>query len=178
MNKVVFLDRDGTINIDHGYVGTTDKWEFCEGAIDGMKILQEAGFVLAIVTNQSGIARKYYSVEDMQKLHEHMETQLEKHGIHIAHIAFCPHDRDSDCRCRKPNIGMIEEAVEVIGDVDYTSSWTIGDKEADIKMGKTAGTKTALIYSQYWTEDKLATKADIVVDSLHEAAQYITAHES
>lgn len=182
--KVVFLDRDGTINIDNEYVFKIEKdetgknhWEWCEGAIEGLKLLQDAGYVLAIVTNQSGIARDYYTVEDMNKLHEFMNAELAKHGVSIAHIAYCPHNRPKDgeqpCRCRKPDIGMAEEIEAAIGLINYEESWVIGDKGADIGLGKNIKAHTVRIRSEYDPDD--AGSPEHVVDSLLEAARIITA---
>lgn len=174
MNKVAFLDRDGAINIDHGYVHSVDQWEFVPGAIEGMKMLQEAGYLLAVVTNQSGIAQGLYKEEEMHQLHAFMQDKLKKAGVHIAAVAFCPHNRDSTCDCRKPQAGMTKQIESVIGEIDYANSWTVGDKMADVGFGKNAGTHTALIKSRYWKEeDKHQHKPDIIVDSLLDAAQKI-----
>lgn len=172
--KVAFLDRDGTINVDRGYVFEIERWQWCEGAIEGMKLLADAGFTLAIVTNQSAIADGRYTVADMDKLHEFMNAELGKHGVTVAAIGFCPHGRETtDCPCRKPKAGMAEQVEKVVGEIDYAKSWTIGDKEADVGFGKHAGTKTALLKSQYWKPEEVQLKPDMIVDSLLEAAQKI-----
>ena len=172
--KVIFLDRDGTINVDHGYVNEAEQWEWCDGAIDACKQLQDAGYVLAIVTNQSGIAQGKYTVEQMHKLHDYMMAEFTAHGVEIAMIAYCPHGRDQDdCDCRKPKIGMAKQIEARIGEIDYAKSWIVGDKEADLLFGKNAGTHTALIRSRYWEDGKLAAEPDLIVDSLKEAASYI-----
>jgi D-glycero-D-manno-heptose 1,7-bisphosphate phosphatase len=175
MTKVVFLDRDGTINVDHGYVHTVQGWEFCKGAPEGLKLLQDAGYTLAIVTNQSGIAHGLYTEGSMLALHEYMKEELAKAGVTISAVGFCPHGRDQkDCDCRKPKSGMAKQIEKVIGPIEYAASWTIGDKEADWGFGKAAGTKTALIRSQYWQEAKLKEKPDLIVDSLFDFAEHIT----
>lgn len=172
--KVIFLDRDGTINVDSGFVHSIDAWEWTDGALDALERLQKAGYILAVVTNQSGIAHGMYEERDMHALHEYMNTELEKRGIHIDVVAFCPHGRDENiCDCRKPDIGMARQVEEKVGEIDYGNSWTIGDKEADIAFGKKAGTKTALIRSQYWTDGQLVQKPDLIVDSLKEATGHI-----
>ncbi len=171
--KVIFLDRDGTLNVDHGYVYQIQKWEWIQGAIEGMKLLQDAGYKLAIITNQSGIAQGFYTEEDMQVLHTWMEKQLADHGVTLSAIAYCPHGRDSTCDCRKPNAGMAKQVEATIGSIDYGNSWTIGDKEADVGFGKNAGTKTMVIKSRYWEADNLQYQPDMIVDSLLEAAHTI-----
>ena len=169
--KVIFLDRDGTINVDHGYVHTIEGWEFCERAPEALKILQDLGYTLTVVTNQSGIAHGLYTEGSMLALHEYMKEELAKAGVTIAAIGFCPHGRDQkECDCRKPRIGMTKQIEKVIGPIEYHQSWTIGDKEADLGFGKTAGTKTALVRSQYWDEAKLKEKPDMIVGSLYEFA--------
>ncbi|MBI3251483.1 MAG: HAD family hydrolase [Candidatus Andersenbacteria bacterium] len=172
--KVAFLDRDGTINVDHGYVNKVEDWEFVPGATQGMKLLQEAGFTLAVVTNQSGIAQGLYTEADMDKLHGHMKRLLSEDGVEIAHVASCPHARDQDdCDCRKPKAGMAKQIEAAIGPIDYAASWIIGDKEADVGFGKNAGTHTALLESDYWQADTLKDKPDLIAPSLFDAAQMI-----
>jgi D-glycero-D-manno-heptose 1,7-bisphosphate phosphatase len=176
MKKVIFLDRDGTINVDHGFVHKIEDWEWTSGAIGAMKSLQDSGFMLAVITNQSGIAEGLYTESDMRGLHEHMKQELEKNGVTLAAIAFCPHGRDqADCDCRKPNIGMAKQIEEKIGEIDYGNSWTIGDKLADVGFGKKAGTHTVLLRSTYWEEKDINEneRPDIVADSLAEAADLI-----
>lgn len=168
--KVIFLDRDGPINVDSGYVHKIEDWQWQPKAIEGMKVLQAAGYVLTIVTNQSAIGHGLYSENDMHAVHAYMLDELKKAGVAIAAIAFCPHDRGSTCDCRKPGIGMIKQIEAKIGAIDYVHSWTIGDKIADLQMGKKAGTHTALLRSQYWQADKLVEQPDLVVDSLYEAS--------
>ena len=174
--KVIFLDRDGTINVDFGYTYKVEDWKFIGKVVDALKMLQEQGFSLSVVTNQSGIGHGLYSEEDMEKLHKHMLAEFKKNNINIEYVAYCPHGRESTCKCRKPNIGMIEEIAGQIGPVDLSNSWTIGDKLLDFELGLNASTKTALIRSQYWTKDdlaKLPNKPDLIIESLYEAAQAI-----
>lgn len=178
MSKVVFLDRDGVINVDHRFVGTLDKWEWIPGSIGAMKQLQDAGFELTVVTNQSGIGLDYYTLEDMHALHEMMEVELAKTGVKLAHIAYCAHAPEDECNCRKPALGMVRQIEEVIGPINYTNSWTIGDKEKDVLLGQAAGTKTALIPSEYWNEENLKVKPDMIVASLAEFANAIVGSKS
>jgi D-glycero-D-manno-heptose 1,7-bisphosphate phosphatase len=175
MTKVIFLDRDGTINVDYAFVSEIKNWEFIEKAPAALKMLQEAGYSLTIITSQSGIAYGLYTESDMNTLHEYMKEQLKQHGVTIAAIAFCPHRREqNDCECRKPKIGMAKQIEQKIGAIDYANSWTIGDKVADIGFGKNAGTKTALIRSKFWNEGELAETPDIIVDSLYDFSVQIT----
>lgn len=170
---MAFLDRDGTINVDRGYVHKIEDWEWALGAIEGLQSFQKAGFALVIITNQTAIAQGMYTEEAMHVLHQYMESELEKNGIHLAAVLYCPHGRDSACDCRKPNIGMANQAEKIIGPIDYKNSWTIGDKVLDFMFGKKLGTKTALVRSAYWKEADLAEQPDYVVGSLSEAADKI-----
>ena len=173
--RVFFLDRDGTINIaaTSGYVAKETDWQWVPGAINAMKKLQEAGFSLAIITNQTGIGHGEYTEEDMRKVHLYMEKELAKEGVSISYIAYCPHRRDSDCVCRKPKTGMADQIEQNIGKIDYANSWTVGDKIADLKFGKTLGTHTALIRSSYWEKNSLEEEPDLVVNSLEEVARKV-----
>ena len=172
-HKVIFLDRDGTINVDRARVYRVSDWEFVEGAILGLKQLQQADYKLAVVTNQTGIGAGYYTLEDMHALHDHMQAELKKNGVHIDAIAFCSHSPDEACECRKPSTGMVQEIEEQLGAIDYAQSWTIGDKEHDALFGTKIGTSVALIRSSYWNEDRLSVRPDLIVRSLGEFAKTI-----
>jgi D-glycero-D-manno-heptose 1,7-bisphosphate phosphatase len=171
--KVIFLDRDGTINVDSVFVHRIEKWEWCEGAIEALKKLQKDGFELVVVTNQSGIDHDLYTEEDMQKVHAFVISELQKHEVSFADMLYCRHRRDADCECRKPKTGMITGLEEKIGKIDFGNSWMVGDKVADMGFGKNVGAKTALIKSKYWQEDELENKPDIIVGSLLEATKDI-----
>jgi D-glycero-D-manno-heptose 1,7-bisphosphate phosphatase len=176
MTKVVFLDRDGTINVDsdNGYVYKISDWQFTPKAPEALKSLQEAGYVLALITSQSGIAHGLYTEADMHKLHDYMNEELKKYDVSIDAIGFCPHARNqTDCDCRKPKIGMAKQIEQKLGPINYVQSWTIGDKVADLGFGKKAGTQTALIRSDYWQESELIDQPDMIVDSLYDFAQQI-----
>lgn len=173
---VVFLDRDGPINVDHGFVYRIEQWEFSPGALAGMKLLADHGYTLAVVTNQSGIARGFYREADMHLLHDYLKREAKKEGITIAAIAYCPHDRDSTCVCRKPNTGMADQIEQEIGSIDFANSWTIGDKMADVQFGHAKGMRTALLRSKYWNQaGTLVPAPDLIVNSLQDAAQQIVA---
>lgn len=171
--KIIFLDRDGTINVDDGFVHKVENWQWHKGVIEALKKLQNDGFKLVIVTNQSGIGHDMYTEEDMQKVHVFAEGELKKHGVSLAEVCFCPHRRDAECDCRKPKTGMVDGLAEKIGRIDYGNSWMIGDKIADMEFGRNINVKTALIRSRYWKEDELESKPDIIIGSLLEASENI-----
>lgn len=172
--KVVFLDRDGTINVDRDYVHRVSDWKFADGAPAALKKLRNAGYQLAIVTNQSGIGRGYYTLEDMNTVHEHMRKELHEHGVTIDALAFCAHDPDDNCGCRKPATGMAKQIEEQIGEINYAASWSVGDREKDIQFGTNIGVATALLKSRHWNPANLSVTPDLVVSSLWDFAVQIS----
>lgn len=142
MNKAVFLDRDGTINVEKHYLHRIEDFEFLPGVIEGLKLLQEDGFMLIIVTNQSGIGRGYYTEEDFHSLNRWMLDTLKAQGITITHVYYCPHLPDAtveayrkECTCRKPQVGMYMQAVQDYG-ISLENSFVIGDKIRDCAICK------------------------------------------
>ena len=140
--KAAFLDRDGVINKDFGYIGSIDRFEFKEGIFELLKFLQDKGFTLFVVTNQSGIARGYYSEEDFYNLMAYMIEELKKRNIEIKDYNFCPHHPkfNGECDCRKPKPGMILDLAKRY-DIDLENSIMIGDSLSDIEAAKNAGIK-------------------------------------
>ena len=141
MNKAVFLDRDGTINSDEGhyYIYKKEDFTFNPGVIEGIKRLNEAGYVVIVVTNQGGVAKGEYTEKEVELLHEYMCSELAKAGAHIDKIYYCPHhDSISKCKCRKPSPYMIEKAIEEF-DIDKSTSLLIGDGTRDIEAASAAG---------------------------------------
>jgi len=178
--KAAFLDRDNTIIQDKGYTHKKEDMHFLPKAISGLKTLHEAGYLLIIVTNQSGIARGLYTEEQYQAFKAEMHSKLQQQGIMIKDEFFCPHHPEKgvgeykkDCDCRKPKPGMLEEAIAKHS-IDRKKSWTIGDKAADIEAGLAAGTRTIGIISRESTKEELASAgAEFVCNNLEEAAHYI-----
>lgn len=141
--KAVFFDRDGTINSDKGhyYVYRPEDFVFNEGVIDGMKSLQDAGFLLFIVTNQGGVAKGEYTCDDVDKVHEYMLDHLRENKLSIEHIYYCPHhDSVSPCDCRKPSPYFIHKAIEDYN-LDKEMSFMIGDSPSDVESANAAGIK-------------------------------------
>lgn len=135
--KAIFLDRDGTINVEKYYLYKNEDFEFIPGAIEALKLLQVAGYLLIIITNQSGIGRGFFSEKDFEKLNFWMMDELFKRGIKIDKVYYCPHLPDAridkykkDCECRKPKLGMFRQAIEEF-DIDLSESFAIGDKIRD-----------------------------------------------
>ncbi|MBN1521853.1 MAG: 3-deoxy-manno-octulosonate cytidylyltransferase, partial [Candidatus Aureabacteria bacterium] len=144
MKKAIFLDRDGTINIDYGYVSKPGDFHLLKSAGQTLKILQDKGYLLIIITNQSGIGRKYYSLDDFYTVNSIMIRKLQKHGVKITDIFFCPHNPDARCSCRKPSPEMVFKAAKK-WNIDLSHSFFIGDKTSDILCGKNSGCITIQI---------------------------------
>ena len=145
-NKIdnIFLDRDGVINEDYGYVYKWSEFKFIEGSIDALKYLTELKIKLIIVTNQGGIARGYYTEDDFKNLNQKMIDKMNSYGIEILDTFYCPHYRDGivtslsiDCECRKPKPGMILKAAKKY-ELDLSRSIIVGDRESDLIAGKNA----------------------------------------
>lgn len=158
MHKAVFLDRDGTIIEDPGYLSRPEQVRFLPGAIEGLKKMQEAGYLLVIITNQSGIARGYFTEDELRMIHEYLTEQLEKQGVTLSGIYYCPHHPKEGyppyvkkCRCRKPGSVLLERAADELS-IELAASWMIGDKTSDILAGKRAGCRTVLITEQAVTD--------------------------
>lgn len=134
MKKALFLDRDGIINEDFGYVFEKENFIFKNGIFDVVKAFINNDFLVFVVTNQSGIARGYYSQEQFLKLSEFMSNEFIKHGAKIDKIYFCPHLEEQNCECRKPKSGMILKALREFN-VRAQNSYLIGDKLSDIEAG-------------------------------------------
>jgi len=143
-NRAVFIDRDGTINVDTHYIGDPDRFVMYKGVGEGVRRLKDMGYLIIVVTNQSGIARGYFTIEDLMKVHERMEYEFASFGVRLDGIYYCPHHPDDGCPCRKPNTALFEQAIKE-HNIDVAGSFMIGDKELDIIAGKRIGLKTILI---------------------------------
>lgn len=162
MRKAAFLDRDGVINIDHGYVSRWTDFEFVPGAVDAMRRLAEHGYALVVVTNQSGIARGMYSEADFQALTASMRADLAQRGVPLAGVFHCPHlpggtvaELARECDCRKPAPGLILQAAEALG-LSLPDSVMFGDKLSDMEAASRAGVGRAWLLA---TDGKIDTAA-------------------
>ena len=137
MQKALFLDRDGIINVDHGYVHRIEDFTFNPHIFDLLKLFTHHDHLLFIVTNQSGIGRGYYSLEAFHTLTQWMLDRLRAEGITIEAVKFCPHAPELNCTCRKPATGMIEDILKTYS-LDLEHSWMMGDKQSDIDLAHRA----------------------------------------
>ena len=173
----VFLDRDGVINRGRaGYVRTPDQFEFLPGAMDGMRLLQDRGWQLVIVTNQDAAGWKLLPEPLLAKVHDRMLESLDKEGVHAAEIYYCPHNVLSDCACRKPRPGMLLAAARDLG-VRPRGAWMVGDKPSDVETGRAFGCRTAWVGPKAWRKRFAAEvrplSPDVVADGLLDAARAI-----
>ena len=136
--KALFLDRDGVINEDAGYVYRREDFVFKDGIFAALRGFAKAGYALVVVTNQSGIGRGYYTLEQFDELCRFMLSEFEKEGVKIEKIYFCPHAPEALCLCRKPEPGMLLEAASELN-IDLARSIMIGDKDSDLQAGQSAG---------------------------------------
>ena len=165
---LVMLDRDGTINVDKHYLADPAGLDLLPGAVDGLVKLRDAGAVLCIVTNQSGIGRGYFDRTTADSINDALVEMLKPHGITFAHIALCPHAPDEACDCRKPAPGLALECAQVTG-LAMADSWVIGDKASDIGLANNTGGRGILISG----ETDIQAGQAFTAPSLSEAANYI-----
>lgn len=137
MKNALFLDRDGIINFDHGYVSKIEDFEFNDGIFELLHLFSKYDYQLFIVTNQSGIGRGYYTQNDFETLTKWMMDEFKKRDITIESVHHCNHAPEVNCACRKPQTGMIDEILAV-HDIDLKKSWMIGDKQSDIDLAHNA----------------------------------------
>lgn len=164
MNKVIFLDRDNTIIEDYGYIHKIEDLKFMDKAIEGLKAMNDMGYKLIIITNQSGIGRKMYSVEEYHIFHNYLTEKLLNNNIKITKTYFCPHTDDDNCNCRKPKLGLFKKAIQEF-DIDLNSSYAIGDKERDLSICQFTNIKGIIIGNN--------NKNYICKSNLLDAANYI-----
>lgn len=173
MIKAVFLDRDGVINIDKNYVSRIEDFEFIPGSLDALKKIEKKGYLLFIITNQSGIGRNYYSEKNYLELRNKVDDLLKKEGIKITEEMYCPHHPKENCKCRKPSPHLI---MELIGkyNIDKSKSYMIGDKTSDIKSGLNAKIKTILVKTGKAGNDGLYdVKPDFICEDLLDASDVV-----
>jgi len=167
MNKACFLDRDGTINIDYGYVYKIEDFHFIDSVIEGLKRLNDLGYLLIVISNQSGIGRGYYTTTDANKVFDYMVDKLNESGIKISKYYYCPHIDADCCECRKPKLKLFEDAIREF-DIDLKKSYAIGDKIRDLSICEKYPVKGILLNEEEQQPNNIVTKKNIL-----EAVKYI-----
>ncbi len=164
-SKAVFLDRDGVINIEKNYLYEIEEFIFINGVFESLNYLQNKGYKLFIITNQSGIGRGYYTKNDFDILNTWMIQQFEDKNIKISQVELCPHSPENNCNCRKPSTGMIENILKN-HNIDLNNSWLIGDKNSDIQCAKNSHIlNTVQVQSGHDFDTKLS-QANFIIPSI------------
>jgi D-glycero-D-manno-heptose 1,7-bisphosphate phosphatase len=183
LKKAVFIDRDGTLNVEKSYLYRIEDFEFIPGSPEAIRHLREAGFLVIVVTNQSGVARGYFSLAEVDILHRHIQKELKKLGTCIDAFYACPHHPTEgigefrrECGCRKGEPGMLLQAAAE-HDINLAASYMVGDKVADVDAGERAGCTPLLVMTGYGSTEvqKLAGKQVLCFANLVAAADYILA---
>ncbi|GHC29121.1 D-glycero-beta-D-manno-heptose 1,7-bisphosphate 7-phosphatase [Aidingimonas halophila] len=144
--KVVVLDRDGVINQDSDeYIKSLDEWVPYPQSIESIARLHQAGWQVAVATNQSGIARGFYTKATLENIHRELHRRVNIAGGELAHIAYCPHGPDDFCHCRKPQPGLLEQIQDVLHLTDFEGCWMVGDSLRDLETGAAMGCHLALV---------------------------------
>lgn len=188
-NKAVFLDRDGTLNEEVGYVNHIQRFILLPRVGESIRLLNQHGWKAVVVSNQSGVARGYFPESLVHQVHDKMQDLLTREGAHLDGIYYCPHHPEvgvppyrQTCRCRKPGTGMIEEAVKEFG-LDCSQSYVIGDRGVDIELAGQLGAKAILVLTGYgrgeweYRKNEWKGKPDFVAEDLFEAVQWILGQE-
>ena len=189
MRRAVFIDRDGTISEEVGYINHPSRFRVFPYAAAAIKHLNDAGWLAIVVTNQAGVARGYFSEDMIQTVHAEMTKELENGGARLDAVYYCAHHPSVgeppyrfDCDCRKPKPGLISRAARDF-DIDLAGSWMVGDRYSDVELARNAGVQSMLVLSGYgrgewehqrstWTE-----QPDLVAENLQEAVWVIAAEE-
>jgi len=174
----VLLDRDGTVIVDHGYVGSVDRVEFIDGSPDAIASFNRANIPVALMTNQAGVARGFYGIEDVSAVHHYIAEQLAGHGAHIDCYLFCPYHPDGVVEAfartsedRKPRPGMAKAAAAALN-LDLTASWVVGDRREDIDLAAAIGASAVYVGqatctdSDVWSFASLAASAPFILERL------------
>ncbi|MEE9399130.1 MAG: HAD family hydrolase [Dehalococcoidales bacterium] len=170
-NRAIFLDRDGTMAKDVHYCHRPEDFELFPDTAKAINLWHERGFKVIIVTNQSGVARGYFTEETLARIHDKMKKELAKDGAFVDAIYYCPHHPDDNCDCRKPKPKMVLRATKE-HNIDLSQSFVVGDLPIDIGLGRAVGAKTILIGDSLSTDDD-SLIPDATVSNLWEAAQAI-----
>jgi len=189
-HRAVFLDRDGTINEEVGYVNHLDRFYLLPRSAKAIRLLNEHHYKTVVVTNQSGVARGYFPESLVEAVHKKMADLLEREGAHLDGIYYCPHHPHEGeppyrqrCRCRKPATGLVEEAVRML-DLDLRGSYVVGDRGMDMEFAQAVGVMGVLVLTGYgrgeweYLRDRWKVKPAYVAEDLYDAAQWIVEQDA
>ncbi len=170
----MLLDRDGTINVEKEYLSSVEGFELLPNTVAGLRAMRDLGLGLVVLTNQSGIGRGYFGAEAVDRIHRALAGLLASGGVSLDGIYICPHGPEEGCTCRKPEPGLAQQAARELG-FRLADSFVIGDKAADIELGRRVGATTILVRTGYGREVEASGVAqpDYVADDLADAARII-----
>jgi len=178
MRPAVFLDRDGTIAEEVGYLNHVSRFRLLQGVAGAIRQLNQALLPVIVVTNQSGVGRGYFPESLVTEVHERMRTELLAEGARLDSVYYCPHVSAHGCQCRKPNTGMLDQAAHELS-LDLKKSFVVGDRYGDIETANRAGARSILVRTGYgegelaWHAQKWPKQPDFVAKDLDEAARWI-----
>jgi len=176
--RVVFIDRDGVVNLDDigDYIKTWKDFQFLPGVLEGIRRLKEADFFMVIISNQAGIGDGVYEESALQDITRHMEAQIHAHGGEVGMVYYCVHGKKEDCACRKPKVGLFEQASRDF-EYDLSKTFFVGDKLSDIEAGKNYGLRTIMVLTGYGEEHQKQitedSKPDFIVRDFDEVVNVI-----
>lgn len=179
--KIIFLDRDGTLNPDPGYINSLDQFEFYKDIFDPLQKLAENSYKIIIATNQSGVARGIIPIDSLNEIHQYIRDTFKQKNIPLLGIYYCPHHPDEGCNCRKPRSGLVETASEDF-EISLSDSWLIGDSMADIEMGIVSEIPTLLVRTGNGIKTETALESgnksvEFIGDTLNDCAEFILKQE-
>lgn len=181
--KAVFIDRDGTINVNTEYLNTIEEFEFYPGVCEGINKLNQAGFKIIVITNQSAIARDFLTEKKLKKIHKYMINQLKKYNAEVDDIYYCPHHPDENCDCRKPGTLLLEKAIRE-HNLDPKKSYMIGDRALDVIAAQKIKAKGIIVPEPKNRENALKemkekqVKPDYLCDSFKKAVSWILSEQN
>jgi D-glycero-D-manno-heptose 1,7-bisphosphate phosphatase len=173
--RAIFLDRDGTINVEVGYIRRREDIRLIPGSGAAIRALNRAGWIVIVITNQSGVSRGYLPADELEAAHERLIGLVRDEGGVIDAVYVCPHHPDDGCDCRKPEPALIERAIDRFG-IDPAASWMVGDKQSDIQLARNAGCRSALVLTGYGPATLGAidpAAADLIAVDLATAVRHI-----
>ncbi|HXV28472.1 MAG TPA: HAD family hydrolase [bacterium] len=177
-SKIVFIDRDGVINVDPigDYVKNWEEFKFEKGALEGLRNISDLGLEIILISNQAGVGDGVYPEQDLWDIHGKMLKEFERNGIKIRSSHYCLHGKNAGCSCRKPETGLFEQAVKGLV-YDSGSTYFIGDKASDVKAGRRFGLRTIFVRTGHGRFDEPKLKGDLrpdfIVNNLQEAAEIL-----
>lgn len=179
MSKFILLDRDGVINQEsHDFIKSPEEWQPLAGSLEAIALLNQHGYQVAVITNQSGLARGMFTEADLAQIHAKMQRMAIEHGGNISAIYYCPHGPGSTCECRKPKPGLLLQCAAE-HQIDLSATWMVGDSYRDLQAGIAAGAQPVLVK----TGNGLKTLTEhpnlncLIFDTLYDATQYLISRQ-